>query len=116
MKNKIKKTHDQLTYNAYFREWCFIRLVPCMSILFVLYIALLGVNLAHVLERSHTLSTMSTFKRDHAEVERQYLALVEDLDRKGAESEFGLKEIKEVYFATETQFAMHQNVLPHHVR
>ena len=116
MKKNIKKTKDQLTYDAYFREWCFIRLVPCLGAFFLLYIVLLGVNLTHVLERSHTLSTINSFKRDHAEVERQYLSLVEELDRKDAQENFGLTEIKEVYFATETQFAMHQDVLPHHVR
>ena len=116
MKVNLQKTNDQLTHNAHFLERGFLLIAPCVGGLFVLYIALLGINLSNVLERSQTLGKISTFKRDHAEVEQKYLSLVENLDRAKAQEMFGLVEIKDVYFATESSFAVGYSNLSHHVR
>lgn len=116
MKENLQKTKDQLTHNAHFRERCFLRLLPCMGGLFLLYITFLGINLSNVLERSATLGKIATFKRDHALVEQKYLTLVENLDRSQAQAEFGLKEITDVYFVTASAFALDYRDLAHNVR
>jgi|JI6StandDraft_1071083.scaffolds.fasta_scaffold24406_3 hypothetical protein len=116
MKDNLQKTKDRLTHSSHFRELCFLRLVPCMGGLFLLYIAFLGVNLSNVLERSNTLGKISTFKRDHALVEQKYLSLVENLDREQAQQAYGLVEIKDVYFATASSFALGYSDLSHNVR
>lgn len=116
MKKHLLTTKDQLFHNPHFREECFLRLVPCMGGLFLLYIVLLGVNVSNILHRSHTLSSINAFKRDHALVEGTYLSLVEELDIEKAKEEYGLTEIREVYFATASNFALEYSDLPHNVR